>query len=348
MATNTDHYAIVIGIDKYSQLRALRGSNNDAMQFALWLKAEGGVPEENMHIITSPPEFPQNPFDARPVAYQIDDALTRIGLTRPGRIGSRLYFYFAGHGFGPSFDDVGMLMANANEERLGYNIGLRPFRVFLRQSEAFDEIIFILDCCRDPEISVDTSKPGIKPGNVGTGVKVRDFVMMAAAYGEKAFQKTDTDTGEPRGVLTKALIEGLKKPEAADGLGRFTAASVFAYVSNRVMNIAQDPKLKQTPNFDPSPQPEIVFSTIPESQLERVEVWLSVDPKYTGELVLKDNNNLEIVRKQAAGLTKENPWKIVLLRNRWYSLAHVDGGPPRPPQTIILDQVPNPYEFVFK
>lgn len=350
MPKNLDHYAIVIGIDKYSQLRVLKDSGRDATQFALWLKAEdgGGVPEENIFLITSPPKFPENPFDARPVAYQIDDALTRIGLTRPGRIGGRLYFYFAGHGFGPSFDDVGMLMANAAEERLGYNIGLRPFRIFLRQSEAFNEIIFILDCCRDPEISVDTSKPGIKPGNVGTGVNVRDFVMMAAAYGEKAFQRNDTDTGEPRGVLTKALLEGLKKPEGADGLGRFTAASIFTYVSKEVMTSAQDPQLRQTPTADPNPEPDIVFSTMPESQLEKVDVEISVDPKYTGELVLKDNMNNPILRQPAAGLTKENPWRIRLIRNRWYSLSHAVGAVEGPPQTLNLEQAPNPYKFVFK
>lgn len=352
MPKNLDHYAIVIGIDKYPQLRALRGSGRDATQFALWLKAEdcGGLPEENIFLITSPPKFPENPFDARPVSFQIDDALTRIGLTKPGRIGGRLYFYFAGHGFGPTFDDVGMLMANAAEERLGfsYNIGLRPFRIFLRQTEAFDEIIFILDCCRDPEISVDTSKPGIKPGTVSSGVKVRDFVMMAAAYGEKAFQKKDVDTGEPRGVLTKALLDGLKKPEGADGLGRFTAASIFTYVSNQVMNIAQDPQLKQQPKADPNPEPDIVFSTIPESQLERVDVEISVDPKYTGELVLKDNTNNPIVRQPTAGLTKENPWRLRLIRNRWYSLAHVVGGAEGAPQIVNLEQAPNPYKFVFK
>ena len=350
MAKNPDHYAIVIGIDKYSQLRVLRGSGKDAMQFAIWLKADdgGGVPEENISVITSPPNFPDNPFEARPVAYQIDDALTRLGLTKPGRIGSRLYFYFAGHGFGPTLDDVGMLMANAAQERLGYNIGLRPFRIFLRQSEAFDEIVFILDCCRDPVTSVDTSKPGITAGFKGTGVKVRDVVMLAAEYGEKAFQKVDGDTGEPRGVLTKALLEGLKKPEGADGLGRYTAASVFSYVASRVPFITQDPKLKQVPKVDPSPEPEIVFSTIPESQLERVNVEISVDPKYIGTLILKDNTNKEIVRQPAAGLTKANPWKIVLLRNRWYSLAHFDGAAEGPPQIITLDQAPNPYEFVFK
>src|SRR5882762_2214822 len=109
MARNPDHYAIVIGIDGYSQLRRLRASEKDAKKFASWLKSDdgGGLPIENIYMILSPPDLPSNPFDARPVAYQIDDALTRIGLTKGGWIGKRLYFYFAGHGFGPNFNDVG-------------------------------------------------------------------------------------------------------------------------------------------------------------------------------------------------------------------------------------------------
>ena len=350
MAKNPDHYAIVIGIDKYSQLRVLRGSGKDAMQFAIWLKADdgGGLPEENISVITSPPNFPDNPFEARPVAYQIDDALTRLGLTKPGRIGSRLYFYFAGHGFGPTFDDVGMLMANAAEERLGYNIGLRPFRIFLRQSEAFDEIVFILDCCRDPEISVDTSKPGITAGFKGPGLQVRDFVLLGADYGGKAFQKTDADTGEPRGVLTKALLDGLTKPEGADGLGRYTAASLTRYVKDAVEAITTDRKLQQQPGVDPNPEPEIVFSTIPASQLDNVEVRVSVDPKYTGTLVLKDDNGREITTQPAAGLTKENPWKIFLVRNRLYLVFHKDANGKGPSQIIDLTQAPNPFEFFYK
>ena len=356
MARNPDHYAIVIGIDTYPQLRRLRASAKDATKFALWLKSDegGGLPDDNLHIqmILSPPTQSSNPFEAQPVVYRIDEALTRLGLEKPGRIGKRLYFYFAGHGFGPDSGDVGMLMANAkNPGRLGfnYNLGLRPFRVFLQQSEAFDEIIFILDCCRDALVNTDTGKPGITSGNQGTGVAVRDFVIMAADYGAKAFEANDTATDEPRGLLTKAILDGLDTPDAADGLGRFTASSLFEYVSRQIRKIGTDPKLQQTPRMDyPKPEAEIIFSTIPESRLEKVEVWISAAPGFTGELILKDSNLKPIVKQPAAGLTKANPWKLFLLRNRWYALTHFDGVNEGPP-TILkdLEQVPNPYHFTF-
>lgn len=355
MARNPDHYAIVIGIDTYSQLRRLRASVGDAAKFALWLASDdgGGLPDGNIQTIYSLPNLPSDPFDAEPVVQKIDRALFRLGLSKGERIGKRFYFYFAGHGFGPHFNDVGMLMANAKDpERLGinYNLGLQSFRIFLQKSEAFDELIFILDCCRDPAVNTETGKPGITPEKVGTGVAVRDFVMMAAEYGEKAFQYTDKVTGEPRGVLTEALLEGLKTPEAADALGRFTASSLFDYVEKRITKMGTDPKLQQKPRQDyPKPETEIIFSTIPESQLEKVEVWISVAPGYTGELILKDNKLKPIERHPAAGLTEANPWKVFLLRNRWYALTHSDGGNEGPPKILgDLDQVSNPYKYTFK
>lgn len=357
MVRNPDHYAIVVGIDTYSQLRRLQASARDATKFALWLKSEegGGLPDDNLHIqlILSPPIQPSNPIEAQPVVFKIDEALTRLGLDKPGRIGKRLYFYFAGHGFGPDYGEVGMLMANAkNPGRIGlsYNLGLRPFRVFLQQSEAFDEIIFILDCCRDPLVNADTGKPGITPGQQGTGVSVRDLVLMAADYGEKALEYNDKVTGEPRGLLTQVILDGLKTPDAADGLGRFTASSLFDYVSRQIEKMGNDPKLRQKPRLDyPKPETEIIFSTIPESQLEKVEVWISVAPGYAGELILKDSRMKEIERHPAAGLDKANPWKIFLLRNRWYALTHFDGVSEGPP-TILkgLNQVPTPYEVTFE
>jgi hypothetical protein len=354
MALNPDHYAIVIGIDGYSQLLRLRASARDAGKFALWLQSDdgGGLPPENIQQILSPPNLPlETPMEARPVAYQIDEALIRLGLLKGGRIGKRLYFYFAGHGFGPEFDDIGMLMANAADELLSYNIGLRPYRLFFQHSEAFDEVIYILDCCRDPMGGISTNGPGFNPKTQGMGTSVRDLVVMAAEYGEKAFQRTDKDTGERRGVLTEALLKGLKDPAAADGLGRFTASSLFKYVAEQVRQLGTDPKLQQTPRIaNQKPEPEIIFSTIPESQLPRIDVWISASPGYNGELVLMDDKMQPIAREVAAGHTKDKPWKVTLLRNRWYAISHSQGGVNSPPKIITLDQADSkkPYEFTYE
>src|SRR5262245_49674486 len=98
-----DHYAIAVGIDDYPALRRLRSSARDATRICEWLTAPDGgdLPEANVKLITSPGVLVSDPFQAKPVQDQIDLALRDFGVEQGLRIGARLYFYFAGHGFGP-------------------------------------------------------------------------------------------------------------------------------------------------------------------------------------------------------------------------------------------------------
>src|SRR5262245_15045205 len=116
MSENKDHYAIVIGIDKYSQLGNLSTAVSSARSFGDWLTAPdgGGLTANNIQMILSPLDSPSESFKARPVAAQIDNALTQLGLVKAGLLGKRLYFYFAGLAHGTSLDDLTILMAHAS------------------------------------------------------------------------------------------------------------------------------------------------------------------------------------------------------------------------------------------
>jgi hypothetical protein len=350
-ARNAEHYAIVIGIDKYSQFRRLRAAVRDATRFAEWLESPegGGLPKSNIHLITSLLEAGEpntNPFSARPVRDDVDYALAKIGVQSKRRIGSRLYFYFAGHGFGPTFDDVGMLMANAAIERLDSNVGLLPYRHFFRDWGFFDEVVFILDCCRDEFVSVKrTSHPSFTfvPNNEARP-PVNDFIVMAAPHGAKAFQTLDTDTGERRGLLTEALLEALKSVDAADPRGRFTASSLQAYVERRVPELADaapiDPvtgkKLDQKPEITP-PQKEIVFGAIPVNELEQVRVRI-VAPAGSGGLLELHGNDWSVIASRPANIATaaDPPWEEQLLRLKWYALTNTSSPPGTPPTLIDL------------
>jgi hypothetical protein len=326
MALNADHYAIVIGIKGYSQLRPLKGAESDAVAFGRWVTSEegGGVPLENYEIILSPTVNSNNPFDARPIQLEIDAALTRFGIERNERLGKRLYFYFSGHGFGPEYNEVGMLLANASLTRLGYSLGLQPYRELFRKMEAFDEVVFILDCCRDPNGGFTTLKPPFHLPGRSDETKFQDLVVLGARYGEQSFQPLDPEfkgTGERRGLLTKALIEGLTLPEAADGLGRFTSSSLSYWVKQKVRELAKDALVDQTPNIDDTYLREnIVFATIPDSKLERVKVSIVAPPGLAGTLLLLDSFGNELARQPAADAAPPDGWPVTLIRNRWYDL----------------------------
>jgi len=352
VVANSDHYAVVIGIDKYSQFRRLSSAVKDATRFSEWLNSPdgGGLPKENIHLIVSDEVKKEeistilSPFRAIPLQTEVDEALAKIGVQSRNRIGSRLYFYFAGHGFGPNFQDVGMLMANAAIDRLNSNVGLNPYRHFFRDWGFFDEVIFILDCCRDEFVSVtQTTAPTFTLGQINQPRRqVNDFIVMAAAHGEKAFQAPDAETRVKRGLLTDALLEALNKSEAADVLGRFTDTSLREYLLRRVPELAGnviDPKtkqpLKQEPEVDP-PQKDIILGKLPLDKVEKVTVRIVASPATNGLIDLRGSDWKIIESRPAADITIDKPpWEHVFIRQKWIALTTAAS----PPKIVDLREV---------
>jgi hypothetical protein len=348
---NPDDYGIVVGIDTYPALRPLRSATRDAAHFAEWLESPtgGGIPPEKGHVrlIVSKSTFSADYWDATPVQHDIDRALRDFGAAARKRVGRRLYFYFAGHGIGLAFDDVGMLMANASMETLNSNIGLRPYLGYLHDTVLFDEVVFILDCCRDSVRSEGTRGPAFG-GARGTGAalaagataapappaaQVESLVILAAEYGARAFDRNDPATGERRGVLTQAVLEALKGTAAADATGRITAASLGEYVLRRVPEIGKlpppdppDPKLAQKPRIERVPNRDLVFRTVTDAELPRVKVRVIAADGLTGELVVRTGTgSIEIDRRQAAAaIQAAPPWELDLIRNSKYLVEHPD------------------------
>jgi len=230
-----------------------------------------------------------------------------------------------------------MLMANAAMERLNSNVGLNPYRHFFRDWGFFDEVIFILDCCRDEFVSVpQTTAPTFTLGQINQPrPPVNDFIVMAAAHGAKAFQAADEETRVKRGLLTEALLEALNKAEGADVLGRFTDFSLREYIVKRVPELAGtviDPKtnetLKQEPQVDP-PQKDIILGKLPLDKVERLTVRIVASPGTSGLIELRGSHWEEIEKRQAVDVTSEKPpWELSFIRQKWFAVI-VAGGPPR-------------------
>lgn len=263
MSVNKDDYAIVIGIDKYSLLPRLSGAREDAVTFADWLqnKEGGGLLPEHIELILSPDKSPEPAQMPLPLQAQVDNALKRFKIIHKKWIGRRLYFYFSGHGYG-QYDDIGMFMAPASTDQLNYNIGLRQYKIFLSQWGFFDEMVFILDCCRDPFCYGEPQKPSFTfpPHEIpNPAPKVENFVVLATDHGRQSFSVWDDNTGKKRGILTRAVIEGLGENLATDGKGRITASSLRDYVIGRVPQIAKAHDLEQGAEILRPSLGEIIF-----------------------------------------------------------------------------------------
>ena len=299
---NSEDYAIVVGINNYPDLRSLSAAERDATRFAEWLHAPDGgdLPIENIHqILSSDYKEPSSPFRAQPLQIDIDEVYAKLGVDSKTRVGRRLYFYFAGHGLAPSFDDVALLMANAARTRLSSNIGLRKYRSFLHDAAPFDEVIIFLDCCRDFEDRAEPQGPMFTNRlNQDRAPLVKDFLMLAAGYGRKAFEPQAGDSGDRRGLLTEAILKGLKEDEGIDG--QITAASLAAYVKRCVPELAKAAGLKQAPEI-PVITSEIVFTKVREAEIAEVGVTIEAAPGLEGELVLK---NGELKRSTAVPSTR--------------------------------------------
>lgn len=330
---NPNDYAVVIGIDGYPQLRPLSTARNDAIDFAKWLTSKrlGGVPPKNVRVILSPnlPKPPKtvDPCKVHPVQDDIDAALRDFGVEREQKIGRRFYFYFSGHGFGPEFDEVGILMATAAMTRLANNIGLRRYRKYFNDTPLFDEAVYILDCCRDHSIQLETRGPCFTPSTIRPQRNLQEFVILAAKYGEQAFAENHPNTDNPCGLLTKAILEALKNTDNGSGIsaidveGNITAATLREYLLKRVPELAVGINRDQTPVIPHLPGEKMIFKTVAMPKIPTVSVKIFVKPSLLGNLILREGgNNLRIIEQHPAN--DANPWIVKLPRNNFYLLEH--------------------------
>jgi hypothetical protein len=346
-ALHPEDYAIVVGINQYPGLkRSLQAAENDATRFVEWLLSPdgGGLPKDNTGLILSSNyDEPEIDFDAQPIQRDIDRALAKFGIESERRLGRRLYFYFAGHGLGLKFNEVALLMANAADGRLHSNLGFHEYREFLREAAPFDEIVFILDCCRDIEDRASPMRPIFTPRRDDSRAPfVRDFVIMGARYGYRAYEPEQPGEQpgdrERRGLLTEALLEGLREKKAHNERGHITAASLREFLKGRVPELAKVHGLTQEPEIPDVPD-EFIFG--PDVEVPVKHVRVTAAPELNGQVVLRYGN--WTVRKRKS--TTDLPWDLSLEDPGLYVVEHEPSGQSYTINTREITEEPRVYHF---
>jgi hypothetical protein len=274
---NTEDYAIVVGINQYPGFGDLDGSERDAQSFYDWLTSRtgGDVPTGNVKLILSS-QFTHatDPNEAKPIVSDIQaklDQLEDIANTndengRGTRVGRRLYFYFAGHGFAFDPRQTALLMANATISRTGYHIVAQSYANWFQLSGYFDEIILLLDCCQvRRQEGIAPNPPHFQRTFSTSSNKVKCFYGFAAKWGRVALE-LGGGTMPVHGVFTAALLEGLKG-KAADSQGRVTSTSLKNYLYTNMKKflppvVLNDPQAPKEPDFDTIPEVgnDIIFA----------------------------------------------------------------------------------------
>lgn len=248
-----ENFAIIIGINDYtpqsnSGLRTLCGAINDANQFEKWVTNPNGgnVVATNCIKITS------NPNPLSPIKDKIDTEITEMIDLIKGKGGSakRLYFYFAGHGLGSidNISDTALCLANWSELRRNSALSSEAYKEVIRQFGYFEEIIFLVDCCRNTKINVKPMHPFFAPPMPGPAAgQTKLFIGYATQYQDQAFEIEVRDS-EMRGVFTKVLIDGLNGA-AAKHNGIIDADSLRDYLILQTPIEAQKQGYKQKPEI---------------------------------------------------------------------------------------------------
>lgn len=335
---NDQHYAVVVGIDRYAELRNLNAARQDAEAFAGWLKSPegGGLPDANVALITIPDQ--QMPDGtprrkAKPTKERVFDALDDFreecerhfeehpeDWTR-----TRLYLYVAGHGIARSTEegtrDAALLMANAGRRCLGENVSCAKLLSFFETAEFFHELVVFADCCRGHAGGAPICGPTWTEVNVRKGGVVT-VVGYACQFGDKAFEgDPEDDPDDRRGYFTKALLEGLRGAAVNDN-NDVDSTSLAEYVHPRVMRTSGERRSPQRPHFM-NPQPPIVFRrNVPAWESKEAKthrVTINFVTEFRGPVAMLDGEFEKLGERDGT----ETPW-ILPLENGLYKVGPAD------------------------
>lgn len=224
-------YAILLGISRYAfsnEFQSLKGPTIDVALFRRWLmkKNGGDVPKTNIQYLVSPCPGDQ-PADLKQWAPTADQFLNRyddVTIDKENndfiRRKGRLYLYFSGHGFSEQNDlatGAALFVAGACNAR-PQNIHGTAFAGCARDLALFEEIVLIMDCCRDAKTTLKYASPGVNKITSEIAGDVRLLAIYGAAKGGQAQERKIGQ--RTSSLLTHALLNALSNapPDAGNKL----------------------------------------------------------------------------------------------------------------------------------
>jgi hypothetical protein len=143
---------------------------------------------------------------------------------------------------------------------------------WFRKAGAFDEIVLLMDCCRDLKPNIPPSGP-VTPDVVSDRVdNVKYFYAMAAEVDSKSWEQPLGTPPQPRGVFSYVLMEALNTATVCDAEGKLTGDVLGAHLVKRVTEVRPDQMAKvKTSQFigdivfavDRKTQPELRVTFLP-------------------------------------------------------------------------------------
>jgi hypothetical protein len=323
-------FALCVGIDAYPGLTPLAGAERDARAFHAWATGAGGVDPKRAKLILSS-AFPAaaNVAAARPASAEIwaffEDiraAANANNAANAGLVaGRRLYMFFSGHGFSPSIDASGVLMANA-EPDTPHNLSAKAWADRFYENGLFDEVLLFQDACREPVIDVELTPPYLKRSLMPGFKQRKRFYAFAARSPLLAIEKVIG--GQVHGVFAATLMEalegGARDPRTGaimtEGLKRYLVANMAARLTDAERDdedISDKPEVYDPDDFTIVPAPAMGVglgnqdAAAAEDVVPLFPVEVALPPPGPGAQIL--DHARQVVRSVGPGVA---PWRTDL------------------------------------
>jgi len=231
-----DDFALVVGIEKYSGLPDADFAERDAAAMHAHLLALG-FPERNIVFLRG----------SQAVKSGIEKYV-ESWLPRNVREGSKVVFYFSGHGAPDPAKGHAYLVPWDGDAKFLENTGY-PLERLYRKLDALKarEVLVAMDACFSGygghSVVAQGTRPLVTKIYDGSGALGRVVALSASSLDEV----TGTDETQGHGLFTYNLLKGLQEMR-----GQATARELFDYLRPRVQDAARRQNRDQTPQLLPA------------------------------------------------------------------------------------------------
>jgi len=311
-------YALIIGIDKYKNVKKLNYAVDDAESIKAILEESFYFPSDNISILTNEEATKQNILKS--FSY----------ITKKAKVNDRVLIFFAGHGVTmdlPGGGELGYLLPvdGDNEDLYFSSIGMDELRKIALMSNA-KHVLYLVDACYGGIAAVGSRGLDSKstPNYIEKITKNKSRqIITAGGRGEKVIEKSEWG----HSAFSLNLSRGLKDANAdlnADGY--ITGNELGMFLSEKV---TIDSENQQTPQYGrmTSEEGEFVFIISNSKQeIKNTEHSTEIDydllsskiaEKLKGEKKIENNEEknknvkkIKIIEILSSSINKQISWGI--------------------------------------
>jgi hypothetical protein len=231
-------YALIIGIEKYRDVPSPTGARGDAEKFAKLARQTLGVPESHIQVAV----------DDRASKGDIEKHLE--WLKANAQPGSRIYFFFSGHGAPEPTTGTSYLLPYDGDPRYLDGTALRLQTVLARLQETkAREVLAVLDSCFSGAGGRSVLPPGARAlVRVQAPPTAARIALFSASSGAQTSGPAPGSASE--GLFTQKILQALGGGQGdLNGDGQVSLEELRDWVKPRVTRDAKSDNRDQTPEL---------------------------------------------------------------------------------------------------